>query len=254
MAKKAGFAFRVNQEITGLFKEYGRLKTYSKGETIVKQGDYSSTVYIILSGEADVLRKDRYGNENKLATLQTGDIVGEMGAFLDNKRSANVRAVGEVKALECPNQMFIKGLFSTHELTYRVLKNFAERISDLNGQVSNHYQSRLMLVVGYYLNGRIKEGKTVQDIEIELDEVTAESRLEHTKIIDALCNFKSLKAITKMTFPAEISVIELSEGDDGDDDEEVINEVEIEQAESGKVIIQLDIRRFKETMKRISYA
>ena len=105
MTKKAGFAFKVNQEITNLFTSYGKLKAYNAGSDIVKQGDYSNFVYIVLDGEAEVIRVDRFGNENVLAQIGVGDIVGEMGAFLNNKRSATVRAKVPVKALECPNQM-----------------------------------------------------------------------------------------------------------------------------------------------------
>jgi CRP-like cAMP-binding protein len=261
MSKKAGFAFRVNQEITSLFSQFGRLKNYQQGQLIVKQGDYSNHVFILMAGEAEVVRNDRYGNENHIANLQAGDIVGEMGAFLNNKRSATVKASTDVKAIECPNQMFIRGLFSTHELTYRVLKNFAERINDLNGQVANHFQTRLMLVVGHYIKGLLVPDKGVQDVEIELSEIYEISRLENDKIVDALYNFKALKAVTKLVFPAEINIVEVEvEGQNVGDEEppddvvdEEPKEVEIDQSESGKVIVQVDVGRFNDTMRRISY-
>lgn len=80
--KKAGFAFKVNSEITALFTQYGKLKAYNDGSEIVKQGgDYSNFVYIVLEGEADVIRIDRFGNENVLASVGVGDIVGEMGGL-----------------------------------------------------------------------------------------------------------------------------------------------------------------------------
>jgi len=257
MSKTAGFAFRVNQEITGLFKQYGKLKAFEADQDIVKQGDYSNSVYIILEGDATVLRVDRFNNENTLAILGVGDIVGEMGAFLNNKRSATVRANTIVKALECPNQMFIRGLFSTHELTYRIIKNFADRISNLNGQVANHYQARLMLVLDRFISPLLLEDKTVQDVELDLNEITLETRLENHKIVEGLYNFKALNAITKMKFPAEINILEVeiegqNVGDqaEGDDPSKI---VEVEQASSGKVICQIDIGRYKDTVRRMSY-
>jgi CRP-like cAMP-binding protein len=257
MAKTAGFAFRVNQEITALFKQYGKLKAYEEGKEIVKQGDYSNTVYILLEGEADVIRVDRFGNENTLATLTVGDIVGEMGAFLNNKRSATVRAKTVIKALECPNQMFIRGLFSTHELTYRIIKNFADRINNLNGQVANHSQARLMLVLDRFIQPRLVEGRTVQDIELDMHEITIETRLESNKIVEGLYNFKALNAITKLKFPAEINILEVEvEGQnigDYEEGEDSTKRVEVQQADSGKVICQIDSSRYSDTIRRISY-
>jgi len=257
MSKKAGFAFKVNQEITALFVQYGKLKAYKAGSEIVKQGDFSNSVYIILQGEADVIRVDRFGNENLLASIGVGDIVGEMGAFLSNKRSATVRAVSDMKALECPNQMFIRGLFSTHELTYRIMKNFAERINTLNGLVANHFQSRMMLVLDRFISDKIDPDKTIQEIELDLNEITLETRLENHKIVEGLYNFKALKAITKLVFPAEINIVEVqvqgqNVGDqtEGDDQSKI---VDVEQAASGKVMVQIDLGRYKDTIRRISY-
>jgi len=257
MSKKAGFAFKVNQEITNLFKQYGKLKAYEEGKNIVKQGDYSNTVYIVLHGEAEVIREDRFGNENTLATISVGDIVGEMGAFLNNRRSATVKAKTIVKALECPNQMFIRGLFSTHELTYRIMKNFADRINILNGSVANHAQSRMMLVLDRFIKPKLAESPTLQDIEIDLAEVTLETRLEDHKIIEGLYNLKAVKAITKLTFPAEINIVEVeiegqNVGDQSEDDDQS-KIVDVEQASSGKVICQIDISRYSDTIRRASY-
>jgi len=257
MSKKAGFAFKVNQEITALFAQYGKLKAYKEGTEIVKQGDYSNYVYILLEGEAEVLRIDRFGNENALAVMGVGDIVGEMGAFLNNKRSATVKAKTVVKAIECPNQMFIRGLFSTHELTYRIMKNFADRINTLNGQVANHVQGRIMLVLDRFISPKLVEGKSVQDIELELAEITAETRLENHKIVEGLYNFKALKAITKLVFQAEINITEVVvEGQNvGDEtgEEDASKVVEVEQASSGKVIAQIDLGRYTDTIRRVSY-
>lgn len=257
MKKKAGFAFKVNQEITGLFKQYGKLKAYNEGKNIVKQGDYSNSVYIILDGEAEVIREDRFGNDNILAVISVGDIVGEMGAFLDNQRSATVRAKTVVKALECPNQMFIRGLFSTHELTYRIMKNFASRINTLNGSIASHAQSRIMLVLDRFIKPKLAESPSLQDIELDLAEITLETRLEDYKIIEGLYNLKAVKAIAKLTFPAEINIVEVevegqNVGDqsEGDDESKI---VDVEQASSGKVICQVDLSRYADTIRRASY-
>lgn len=226
--KKPGFSLKVNQEITNLFKNYGKLRKFVKDECVIRQGEYANHVYILLSGEAEVVRVDRFGNENRLAVLGGGDIVGEMGAFLENnQRSATVKAKSDVLlTLECPNQMFIRGLFTTSELTYRVIKNYAERLNDLNISSSAHYQSRVMLVVGHYVESKVDWNKKVCESSIELKELYEKSSLELWKISEAVYNFKALKVFDKIVMPEE---------------------------DSGKVTLYVDTERFREQMKRLSY-
>jgi len=251
--KKPGFSLKVNQEITNLFKNYGKLKKFAGGECVIRQGEYANHVYILLSGEAEVVRVDRFGNENRLAVLGGGDIVGEMGAFLENnQRSATVKAKSPaLLALECPNQMFIRGLFSTHELTYRVIKNYAERLNDLNILTANHFQSRVMLVVGHHMEPMVDWNSKVCEVELNLKELFERSGLETWKITDAIYNFKSLKIFNKLVFPAEINIIEVDPEDPERDNLE--KAVDVQQAEPGRVIIEVDTGRFREQMKRLSY-
>ncbi|MGE4265896.1 MAG: cyclic nucleotide-binding domain-containing protein [Deferribacterales bacterium] len=251
--KKPGFSLKVNQEITNLFKNYGKLKKFVADECVIRQGEYATHVYILLSGEAEVVRIDRFGNENRIAVLGGGEIVGEMGAFLENnQRSATVKAKTPVLlALECPNQMFIRGLFNTHELTYRVIKNYAERLNDLNILSANHFQSRVMLVVGHSIEQKTDMNSSVCEVELNLKELFARSGLETWKITDALYNFKTLNVFKKLVFPAEVNIVEVDPEDSLRDN--VRKAVDVKQAEPARVIIEVDTARFKEQMKRLSY-
>lgn len=251
--KKPGFSLKVNQEITNLFKNYGKLKRFAEGECVIRQGEYANHVYILLSGEAEVVRVDRFGNENRLAVLGGGDIVGEMGAFLENnQRSATVKAKSPALiALECPNQMFIRGLFSTHELTYRVIKNYAERLNELNILTAGHFQSRVMLVVGHHMEPLIDWSSKMCEVELNLKELFERSGLETWKITDAIYNFKALRIFNKLVFPAEVNIVEVDPEDPERDNLE--KAVDVQQAEPGRVIIEVDTARFREQMKRLSY-
>lgn len=67
---------------------------YEKGDLIMKQGDYGISIYEILSGKVKIFRTFN-GVEVPLATLESGNIIGEM-AFLSKDvevRSASARAL-----------------------------------------------------------------------------------------------------------------------------------------------------------------
>jgi hypothetical protein len=71
---------------------------YDKGELIIKQGDYGISIYKILSGKVKIFRTYN-GVEVPLATLERGNIIGEM-AFLNKDadvRSASARALEDTE-------------------------------------------------------------------------------------------------------------------------------------------------------------
>jgi NADH dehydrogenase len=64
---------------------------FEPGDIIFFQGDLGDNVYMIRSGECDVLRQAN-GQETHIATLGPGDYFGEMALIADMTRNATVRA------------------------------------------------------------------------------------------------------------------------------------------------------------------
>ncbi len=67
-------------------------RRYKRGERIVEQSQTSNALFIILTGRARVLMTDHKGREVILATLHTGDHVGEMSLIDNEPHSASVQA------------------------------------------------------------------------------------------------------------------------------------------------------------------
>jgi cAMP-binding proteins - catabolite gene activator and regulatory subunit of cAMP-dependent protein kinases len=81
--------------------------TYTKGATILKQGDTGDKMYVISSGKVEVSFKDPQGNETKAAVLGRGDFFGEMALLEpDHVRNASVKALTEVRLLEINKKDF----------------------------------------------------------------------------------------------------------------------------------------------------
>jgi predicted RND superfamily exporter protein len=74
------------------------LHEYEPGEKLVEQGTTGRSMYMILEGEADVIRTDN-GAERKLATLEAGQIFGEIGYIRATERTADVVANSHVSLL-----------------------------------------------------------------------------------------------------------------------------------------------------------
>jgi len=108
-----------------------------------------------------------------------------------------------------------------------------------------------MLVVGHHMEPMVDWNSKVCEVELNLKELFERSGLETWKITDAIYNFKSLKIFNKLVFPAEINIIEVDPEDPERDNLE--KAVDVQQAEPGRVIIEVDTGRFREQMKRLSY-
>ncbi len=68
------------------------------GETIVRQGAPADKLFIIVAGEAEVVR-DESGATKPIDTLTEGQLFGEVAIMRDQPRTASVRAKTDVKLL-----------------------------------------------------------------------------------------------------------------------------------------------------------
>jgi CRP/FNR family transcriptional regulator, cyclic AMP receptor protein len=67
----------------------------AQGQMLMKQGDYSTELIAIEEGTADVIR-----NDIKIASLNQGDLIGEMGLLSREPRNADVIATSPMRLLK----------------------------------------------------------------------------------------------------------------------------------------------------------
>jgi len=80
----------------------GEKLTLAPGDTLINQGDPSTDMFLIMSGDLKVLVKQKDGTEHHVGDIPKGEVVGEM-AFLDKKpRSASIKATTECQVIKIP--------------------------------------------------------------------------------------------------------------------------------------------------------
>ncbi|MEE4301552.1 MAG: MMPL family transporter [Pseudomonadales bacterium] len=100
------------------------LNEFEAGECLVQQGDVGRSMYLILDGEAEVVRVD--GEERRrLAVLKPGQVFGEIGYIRAIERTANVQAATPVSALRFD-----------YEKLQQDLKFFPNIVAKLNFNIS----------------------------------------------------------------------------------------------------------------------
>ena len=111
---------------------------YPAGSVIVRQGDTSMALYVLLSGRARVERDGGRADPIPLGELGPGAVFGEMGLVDDVPRAATVAAMERTECILLPKWDFEKhlqrdaqvGLALLRELNARV-RTLASRLPDV---------------------------------------------------------------------------------------------------------------------------
>ena len=107
------------------------LKTFRKGDVIIEEGSYGTSAYVIKSGKVEVseLAKNK---KIVLATLEEGQIFGEMGLVEDQPRSATVAAFEDVQLAVLSRDSFNDLFEKNPKLLLPIIKALFERLRTVN--------------------------------------------------------------------------------------------------------------------------
>src|SRR5215212_951178 len=106
--------------------EHAEKLSYSDGVSIVAEGDDANRFYVIVKGDVVVTRRTPEGEEIELAALRPGQFFGEVGILAETRRTATVRAVGDVELLALSWREFQQTL----ERSDRTNREFSEIVHE----------------------------------------------------------------------------------------------------------------------------
>jgi len=110
---------------------------YKRGDMIVRQGDRSACLHIILSGRARVIKRHKNGQEVILATMTQGDCIGEMSLIDNMPHSASLQAVSQTDALVLPHSDYARWLPEEGSLGMAVLRGLTRRLRRADRNVTS---------------------------------------------------------------------------------------------------------------------
>lgn len=159
MARKKQRAFDAKAflETAGLGK---RLCTYRRGEVVFSQGDPADAVLYVRDGAVQLSVLSHTGKEAIVATLRSGDFLGEGALAGQPIRLVTARATMASTLLVVPKRQMIRLLHSQHTLSDRFITHMLVRNArleaDLVDQLFNESEKRLartLLLLARYGKG-----------------------------------------------------------------------------------------------------
>ncbi len=117
----------------------GRTVRFRKNDVLFKEGEASTVVYRLLSGEASVSRTSLAGGE-LMGSTKPGEFIGEMGVLVGAVRSATVTFAADSEVEKLTRTEFLELIAGDGELGMRLLhalslrtRAMVERLNELGG-------------------------------------------------------------------------------------------------------------------------
>jgi CRP-like cAMP-binding protein len=116
-----------------------RARDVAEGEVIVREGDPSGGLHVVLAGECDVVKR-RGGAEVGVGRLRPGDLFGEMSCLRKTPASATVRVRRRGALLRLPRTEFDELVVTHPQILELVASLTEERADSLDAILAGHAQ------------------------------------------------------------------------------------------------------------------
>ena len=112
-------------------------RRFPRGSFIIRAGEETDALYIILAGRAKVLIPDDDGNEVILAVIGPNEFFGEMGLLDDQPRSASVETVEPTEVLRITRSGFLNCLRDNFDAAMLIIRNLVKRLRDADRKIES---------------------------------------------------------------------------------------------------------------------
>ncbi len=168
---------------------------FEAGEVVFREGDESSTCYVVRSGHARAIREHTDGRSLTLANFGPGDIFGELAMFDDERRSATIEAAEPMEAIAILATDMRRLLREHPAIAVKLLQSLGRRLRETNERLTRQsfqtVQSRVAAVLAQLVEAARAEGAGDGDVLItstqaELAQLAGSSRESASRFLAVL--------------------------------------------------------------------
>ncbi len=112
-------------------------RSYPRNSFIVRAGEETDALYIIIAGRVKVLIPDAQGREVILAVMGPNEFFGEMGLLDELPRSASVETLEPCQMLRFSKTGFVTCLKDNFDLAMIIIRNLVKRLRDADRKIES---------------------------------------------------------------------------------------------------------------------
>ena len=145
-------------------------RRFEAGAAVFREGDASSSCYVVQEGHARAIREHPDGRQITLATFGPGDIFGELAMFDDELRSATVEAIDDLEALAILGPDMRRLMHEHADIAVKLAISLVRRLRNANERLARQsfltVQSRVAAVLAQLSDQAAREGAGARDVQI----------------------------------------------------------------------------------------
>jgi CRP/FNR family cyclic AMP-dependent transcriptional regulator len=112
-------------------------RRFPRGSYVIRAGEETDALYIILAGRAKVLIPDDDGNEVILSMIGPNEFFGEMGLLDDQPRSASVETLEACEMLRITRSAFLTCLKDNFDAALVIIRNLVKRLREADRKIES---------------------------------------------------------------------------------------------------------------------
>lgn len=129
----------LNHDELSAISKIVKKKEYKTGETIFKENEDGTSMYVIRKGEVKACKAAPDGELMTLTMMKDGDIFGEM-SFLDERpRSATIVSVSHTEVYSIEKHDFEKLIDAYPRMVYKILKSIVFTVHTIVRGMNTRY-------------------------------------------------------------------------------------------------------------------
>jgi CRP/FNR family cyclic AMP-dependent transcriptional regulator len=112
-------------------------RTYRKNIVIIREGDDTNTMFILIEGEMRVYVEDEQGKQLTLRILKSGDSFGEVALIGNFSRTASVMTITDCVVAAFPREKYLSFLEQHPEILLALARTLANMVRDTTAELSS---------------------------------------------------------------------------------------------------------------------
>ncbi|MBF0226354.1 MAG: cyclic nucleotide-binding domain-containing protein [Desulfobacterales bacterium] len=121
-----------------LFEFYKNIYSFEKGEVLINEGDTDNCFYILIGGIVSVCKGKDF---KKIATLNPGDIFGEISFITNTPRISSIKADDSVLVVRVNNDMLNElNVEMREKIKDKIIERLGNRLNNMNNVLIDFFK------------------------------------------------------------------------------------------------------------------